>query len=91
MLIGYFVGNNKWIDFEQIIKRPSQEILVKVDTVFVEKPVELDIVINSQREYAKTIKEDPSHFEEGYYIMNATSDVFNTVMGESFIIDPYEY
>ena len=56
-----------------------------------EKPVELDIVINSQREYAKTIKEDPSHFEEGYYIMNATSDVFNTVMGESFIIDPYEY
>lgn len=56
-----------------------------------EKPVELEKVISSQKEYAKTIKEDTSHFEEGYYIMNTTSDVFNEVMGESFIIDPYEY
>ena len=53
-----------------------------------ETPVELDKVISSQKAYSKTIKEDPSHFEEGYYIFNNTSDVFNEVMGESFIIDP---
>lgn len=53
-----------------------------------EKPVELDKVISAQKSYSKTIKEDPSHFEEGYYIFNNTSDVFNEVMGESFIIDP---
>lgn len=53
-----------------------------------ETPVELNKVISSQKAYSKTIKEDPSHFEEGYYIFNNTSDVFNEVMGESFIIDP---
>lgn len=60
LLIGYFVGNNKWIDFEQIIKRPSQEILVKVDTVFVEKPVELDSVYiqNIEDSLRNVIQED---------------------------------
>lgn len=54
------------------------------------KPVELDQVLDSQKAYAKTIKEDPKHFEEGYYIYKSTSDVFNIVMGETFINDPFD-
>jgi hypothetical protein len=51
-------------------------------------PVELNKVIGAQKSYSKTIKEDKSHFEEGYYVTN-TGDVFNEVMGELTIVDPF--
>lgn len=54
-----------------------------------EKPVELKKVIDSQKSYSKTIKEDKSHFEEGYYVFNNESNIFNETMGDSFIIDPF--
>lgn len=43
------------------------------------KPVELNKVIDAQKAYSKTIKEDPSHFEEGYYVYH-TENLFQEVM-----------
>lgn len=59
-----------------------------------ETPVELDKVIGAQKSYSKTIKEDPSHFEEGYYDSNKKLLSFfeeaMTQSGDSFIHDPYD-
>lgn len=55
-----------------------------------ETPIELDKVINSQREYAKTIKEDPSHFEEGYYdFKRGGLSFFEETMAPAVIEDPF--
>ena len=58
-----------------------------------EKPVELDKVIGAQKSYSKTIKEDPSHFEEGYYnIPDGFLSVFEEAMSIEnpiFISDPF--
>lgn len=58
-----------------------------------ETPVELDKVIGAQKSYSKTIKEDPSHFEEGYYDSNKKLLSFfeeaMTQSNDSFIHDPY--
>ena len=52
-----------------------------------EKPVELKEVISKQKAFSKVAKEDPSHFEEGYYIKQ--DNIFDTIM-ESYIPDPFE-
>jgi len=49
-----------------------------------EKPVELWMVIKSQKSYSRTIKESPEHFNESY-------DLFYTIMRTNYFIpDPYE-
>lgn len=57
------------------------------------KPVELNKVISAQKSYSKTIKEDPKHFEEGYYIFNPgyLNNLFETVANEfsTIIDDPF--
>ena len=42
LLLGYFIGSKNWANIDQIFNKPTQEFLVSVDTVFVEKKVELD-------------------------------------------------
>lgn len=58
-----------------------------------EHPVELDDVISAQKSYSKTIKEDPSHFEEGYYNTHTgLMNIFEEAMSydnPSFIFDPF--
>ena len=58
-----------------------------------EHPVELDDVISAQKSYSKTIKEDPSHFEEGYYNTHiGLMNIFEEAMSydnPSFIFDPF--
>ena len=58
-----------------------------------EHPVELDDVISAQKSYSKTIKEDPSHFEEGYYNTRiGLMNIFEEAMSydsPSFIFDPF--
>lgn len=44
LLVGYFTGKNNWFNLDQIINKPSQETVVKVDTIYVEKLVEPDSV-----------------------------------------------
>jgi hypothetical protein len=46
------------------------------------KPVELKDVISAQKQYAKTIKEQPEHFNEGYTL-------FDTLMTD-VSQDPYD-
>lgn len=41
-LVGYFIGSNNWIQLGNYFQKPSQEPVVQVDTVFVEKLVEPD-------------------------------------------------
>lgn len=55
------------------------------------KPVELNKVIGAQESYSKTIKEDKSHFEEGYYIFNPghLNPFFQEVMQSTIIDDPF--
>lgn len=54
-------------------------------------PVELNKVIGAQKSYSKTIKEDKSHFEEGYYVFNPghLNSFFQEVMNYSIIEDPF--
>lgn len=58
-----------------------------------EHPIELDDVISAQKSYSKTIKEDPSHFEEGYYNTHTgLMNIFEEAMSydsPSFIFDPF--
>lgn len=44
LLVGYFVGSNNWVYLEKIFNKPTQETVVQIDTVFVEKLVEPDSV-----------------------------------------------
>ncbi|MBO6124761.1 MAG: HU family DNA-binding protein [Bacteroidaceae bacterium] len=44
LLVGYFVGSNNWVYLEKIFNRPTQETVVQIDTVLVEKLVEPDSV-----------------------------------------------
>jgi hypothetical protein len=43
--------------------------------------------MSRQKAFSKIAKEDPSHFEEGYYIKQ--DNLFDTIM-ESYIPDPFE-
>ena len=54
-------------------------------------PVELNKVMGAQKSYSKTIKEDKSHFEEGYYVFNPghLNSFFQEVMNYSIIEDPF--
>lgn len=54
------------------------------------KPVELKTVIASQPSYAKTIKEEPSHFDEGYVnpVIDGVS-LFESAFASSYLLDPY--
>ena len=49
------------------------------------KPVELKDVISAQKRYARTIKEQPEHFNEGY-LFNV-GDLFDVVMSNTVYID----
>ena len=51
-----------------------------------EKPVELKDVLKKQKSYSKIIKEDPSHFEEGY---NIQVGLFDMICG-AWIPDPHD-
>ena len=42
LLIGYFIGSNNWCDIKQLFNKPTQEPIIQVDTVFIEKTVEPD-------------------------------------------------
>ena len=42
LLIGYLGGNKNWVAIDQFLNRKPSETIIKVDTVFVEKVVELD-------------------------------------------------
>ena len=55
------------------------------------EPVELQRVLKSQKSYSKVIKEEPSHFEEGYsnYSVTKSSALFCEVMNVNKIEDPY--
>ena len=55
------------------------------------EPVELQHVLKSQKSYSKVIKEEPSHFEEGYsnYSVTKSSALFCEVMNVNKIEDPY--
>jgi len=55
------------------------------------KPVELKTVIASQPSYAKTIKEDPSHFDEGYTnTIEGCVSLFESVFEPSYLKpDPF--
>ena len=44
LLVGYFVGSNNWVYLEKIFNKPTQETVVQIDTVLVEKLVEPDSV-----------------------------------------------
>lgn len=55
LLIGYFVGKNNGVSLEQLINRPVQEPVVKVDTIYVEKTVEPDTIYIQVPENSKTI------------------------------------
>lgn len=50
-------------------------------------PIDLYEIIKSQKKYSKLIKEDPSHFNEGY--MDRLENLFIFTM-EGFINDPFE-
>lgn len=55
-------------------------------------PVELDKIISptTLKEYKKHVKENPSKFQEGYYIYNRNIyNLFDEVISELFIIDPH--
>lgn len=54
-----------------------------------EKPVTLHEVIVAQKKYAKTIKEDPSHFNEGYELPTNQFGVFTHQMEFCTIEDPF--
>lgn len=56
-----------------------------------EKPVELQHVIKSQKSFSKVIREDPSHFEEGYmgYSNLIKSSLFSEIMYNGRIEDPF--
>lgn len=44
LLVGYFVGSNNWVYLEKIFNKATQETVVQIDTVLVEKLVEPDSV-----------------------------------------------
>lgn len=56
------------------------------------KPIKLKQVIKAQPEYAKTIEEDKSHFNEGYIPIINSSNIFEECMNRtiSFIPDPFD-
>lgn len=42
MLFGYFVGSNNWKYFENIFNKSVKDVVIQIDTVYVEKLIELD-------------------------------------------------
>ena len=44
LLVGYFIGSNNWVKFDDIISKLAPEPVIQVDTVVVEKMVEPDSV-----------------------------------------------
>ena len=44
LLIGYFIGSNNWVKFDDIISKITPEPVIQVDTIVVEKMVEPDSV-----------------------------------------------
>lgn len=59
-LVGYFIGCDGWVKLDDYIRKPAPETIVKVDTVFIVKPVQPDSarIVSLEDSLRKVMLED---------------------------------
>lgn len=59
-LVGYFIGCDDWVKLDDYIRKPAPETIVKVDTVFIVKPVQPDSarIVSLEDSLRKVMLED---------------------------------